>query len=259
MHDEGLQSAEVFGISGPLWRTWDIICAQWLLARTLGHAVGARHWLTQGDYSKFAVLQLSCHFLLVLTPHTPLGGSACLNTVAVELCNTVDSICVHCKPLVLHLSITKPHPMLRTTLPRCGACAVITNTVFPAACLYYFWTASGALPMKTIMHTLVAVMLTTLAAKLLVEGVHTVPKYCKAKGTTTLGECSIGLLSCPPAKQHVTCMCCCNGMFAMVQCQKCLRVEQHVCTTVFLLKYCVVLEVDHMLCCNCPPCFAGMT
>lgn len=39
------------------------------------------------------------------------------------------------------------------------------------------------------MHTLVAVMLTTLAAKLLVEGVHTLPKYCKARGTTTLGEC----------------------------------------------------------------------
>lgn len=39
------------------------------------------------------------------------------------------------------------------------------------------------------MHTLVAVMLTTLAAKLLVEGVHTLPKYCKTRGTTALGEC----------------------------------------------------------------------
>lgn len=71
----------------------------------------------------------------------------------------------------------------------CPACAVITNTVFPAVCLYYFWTASEALPMRIIMHTLVAVMLTTLAAKLLVEGVHTLPKYCKTRGTTTLGEC----------------------------------------------------------------------
>lgn len=48
MHDEGLHKSEVFGISGPLWRTWDILCAQWLLARTFGHAVGARHWATQG-------------------------------------------------------------------------------------------------------------------------------------------------------------------------------------------------------------------
>lgn len=48
MHDEGLHRSEVFGISGPLWRTWDILCAQWLLARTFGHAVGARHWATQG-------------------------------------------------------------------------------------------------------------------------------------------------------------------------------------------------------------------
>ena len=40
------------------------------------------------------------------------------------------------------------------------------------------------------MNTLIAVMVTTLAAKLLVEGVHTLPKYCKTRGTTALGECS---------------------------------------------------------------------
>ncbi|KAL3151016.1 hypothetical protein ABBQ38_012887 [Trebouxia sp. C0009 RCD-2024] len=121
MHVDGLQGAALFGISGPLWRTWDIICAQWLLARTFGHVVGARHWLTQ----------------------------------------------------------------------------VITNTVFPAVCLYYFWTASEALPMKNIMHTLVAVMLTTLAAKLLVEGVHTLPKYCRRRGTTTLGLFMLGFIAFP--------------------------------------------------------------
>ena len=56
LHDEGLQRSEVFGISGPLWRTWDILCAQWLLARTFGHAVGARHWATQGVESWSALL-----------------------------------------------------------------------------------------------------------------------------------------------------------------------------------------------------------
>lgn len=56
MHEEGLQSAALFGISGPLWRTWDIICAQWLLARTFGHAVGARHWVTQGNLTLVCVL-----------------------------------------------------------------------------------------------------------------------------------------------------------------------------------------------------------
>ena len=58
MHDEGLHRSEVFGISGPLWRTWDILCAQWLLARTFGHAVGARHWVTQGVQSLLALLRL---------------------------------------------------------------------------------------------------------------------------------------------------------------------------------------------------------
>ena len=57
MHVDGLQGAALFGISGPLWRTLDIVCAQWLLARTFGHVVGARHWLTQGDCSVFASLK----------------------------------------------------------------------------------------------------------------------------------------------------------------------------------------------------------
>lgn len=57
MHVDGLQSAALFGISGPLWRTWDIVCAQWLLARTFGHAVGARHWVTQGSCPLIASLE----------------------------------------------------------------------------------------------------------------------------------------------------------------------------------------------------------
>ncbi|DBB06986.1 TPA: hypothetical protein ACH3X1_011578 [Trebouxia sp. C0004] len=107
---DGLQSSTILGISGPLWRTFDIICAQWLLARTFGHAVGASHWVTQ----------------------------------------------------------------------------VLTNTVFPAVCLYYFWTATEQLPMKNIMHTLMAVILAALAAKLLVEGVDTLPKYCRKRGAKAL-------------------------------------------------------------------------
>lgn len=53
------------------------------------------------------------------------------------------------------------------------------------------------------MHTLVAVMLTTLAAKLLVEGVHTLPKYCKTRGMTTLGE----LKHCPTVLSAVQATC----------------------------------------------------
>ena len=66
--------------------------------------------------------------------------------------------------------------------------AVLINTVFPAVCLYYFWTATEQLPMKNIMHTLMAVILAALAAKLLIEGVDTMPKYCRRRGAKALGE-----------------------------------------------------------------------
>lgn len=42
--------------------------------------------------------------------------------------------------------------------------------------------------MKNIMHTLMAVILAALAAKLLVEGVDTLPKYCRRRGAKALGE-----------------------------------------------------------------------
>ena len=54
MHEEGLQSSTFWGISGPLWRTGDIIVAQWMLARTFGHAVGASHWVTKGKHMLLA-------------------------------------------------------------------------------------------------------------------------------------------------------------------------------------------------------------
>ena len=38
---QGLSAATVLGVSGSLWRSLDILCAQTLLSRTLGHAVGA--------------------------------------------------------------------------------------------------------------------------------------------------------------------------------------------------------------------------
>ena len=42
--------------------------------------------------------------------------------------------------------------------------------------------------MKNIMHTLMAVILAALAAKLLVEGVDTLPKYCRRRGAKALGK-----------------------------------------------------------------------
>lgn len=44
--------------------------------------------------------------------------------------------------------------------------------------------------MRNIMHTLMAVILAALAAKLLVEGVDTLPKYCRRRGAKALGKMS---------------------------------------------------------------------
>ncbi|KDD72393.1 hypothetical protein H632_c3403p0 [Helicosporidium sp. ATCC 50920] len=42
MHPGGLASSQVLGLGGAAWRTLDIVSAQSLLARTIGHALGGR-------------------------------------------------------------------------------------------------------------------------------------------------------------------------------------------------------------------------
>ncbi|KAK9810823.1 hypothetical protein WJX73_010228 [Symbiochloris irregularis] len=44
----GLQNSSLLGIPGPVWRTWDIVSAQWLLGRTWGETLGAQHPVTLG-------------------------------------------------------------------------------------------------------------------------------------------------------------------------------------------------------------------
>jgi len=85
MNVDGLQSSTILGISGPLWRTFDIICAQWLLARTFGHAVGASHWVTQGR------LPLSLHIqnppsLHAQQPYSEFTGLRCTCDAAGRPC-----------------------------------------------------------------------------------------------------------------------------------------------------------------------------
>lgn len=39
----GLHTSRILGVTGPVWRSWDILFAQWLLGRTVGQVVGAQH------------------------------------------------------------------------------------------------------------------------------------------------------------------------------------------------------------------------
>ncbi len=52
-HPDGLAATAFLGVSGAHWRTFDVLCCQWLLGRTIGHALGAEHPVLFG---KFPVL-----------------------------------------------------------------------------------------------------------------------------------------------------------------------------------------------------------
>ncbi len=52
MAPEGLVASKVLGVSGPVWRSLDVLFAQWLLGRTFGHAVAATHSVSVGQPSK---------------------------------------------------------------------------------------------------------------------------------------------------------------------------------------------------------------
>lgn len=54
MAPEGLVASKVLGLSGPVWRSLDVLFAQWLLGRTFGHAVAATHSVPVGEPSKAA-------------------------------------------------------------------------------------------------------------------------------------------------------------------------------------------------------------
>lgn len=111
MHPEGIANAHFLGLPGSTWRGLDILMAQALLARTLGHAVGA--------------------------------------------CSTP----IH----------------------------ILSNLVFPAALLgYAHLLADGVLTLGFASKVLVLVLLATLAAKALLEGFDTLPRYCPRYGKRTL-------------------------------------------------------------------------
>ena len=95
MNVDGLQSSTILGISGPLWRTFDIICAQWLLARTFGHAVGASHWVTHGT------LPLFLHFQSLQSLHAQqrysesTGLRCCTSAAAGRHCGWLSALYRH--------------------------------------------------------------------------------------------------------------------------------------------------------------------
>lgn len=42
LHPEGIAAAQLLGLPGPTWRGLDILCAQALIARTVGHVLNVQ-------------------------------------------------------------------------------------------------------------------------------------------------------------------------------------------------------------------------
>lgn len=66
MAPEGLVASRVMGISGPVWRSLDVLYAQWLLSRTFGHAIGASHTVAKGASLLLPALAHCCQYPHVL-------------------------------------------------------------------------------------------------------------------------------------------------------------------------------------------------
>lgn len=85
MAPEGLVSSKVLGVSGPVWRSLDVLFAQWLLGRTFGHAVGATHIIPVG-VTNAAFPALLLHRGLT---GGPLSVPACARSLAATLAATL--------------------------------------------------------------------------------------------------------------------------------------------------------------------------
>ncbi|CAL8465576.1 g5112 [Coccomyxa elongata] len=85
MAPEGLVASKVLGVSGPVWRSLDVLFAQWLLGRTFGHAVAATHSLPVG-VTNAAFPALLLHRGLA---GDPLSVPACARALAATLAATL--------------------------------------------------------------------------------------------------------------------------------------------------------------------------
>lgn len=130
MHAEGLQSARYLGLSGGMWRTFDIVLAQICLARTLGHAVDCRHPIVASIPNLILPTLLGAYLLL----HDDITMSKVSGTTLAVLLLTVA-----CK-----LFIEGPHKLPRYSLHRGLRTAVsfalsFVSFVMPQRMPHQYW------------------------------------------------------------------------------------------------------------------------
>ena len=154
MDDRGLHSSNVFGISGPVWRTWDILFAQWLLGRTFGEVLGAQHTLTMGKLT-------ICHTYVL---HCSDRGRQ------------------RKEATLLLFEQNSTHPRFIRNM-RAG----VSNAIFPAAAVAIF-SQQNVPTLGAFNKTLAAIMLATLASKLVTEGKQGWPELWNRGGARALGE-----------------------------------------------------------------------
>lgn len=155
---QGIAGAHFLGLSGPTWRGLDILCAQVSSSRS----------------SRCAVAVLGC-----------IGRGPGLLLWLLTACFSDSVSCVFLSTFVTQALLA------RTCGHAVGARSVATqalaNLVFPVGLLAYaHGLADGVLTLGVASRALLGVLLATLAAKAVVEGWHTVPRYCPRRGRRTL-------------------------------------------------------------------------
>ena len=93
MHEAGLSESSLLGVSGLVWRTFDILCAQWLLGRTFSHAIGASHWVTHGMHIQSTTSNSTIDIILLFGKHFVLCATTCQLTLLSALYTL--SVCYH--------------------------------------------------------------------------------------------------------------------------------------------------------------------
>ena len=102
MHPGGLEDAVLLGMSGSLWRTLDIIICQSLLARTVGHVLGARSCIVKAlSNVAFPIILVSWSLLSkqIGAVVTPTLGTSSIVLLAIIIAAVVTKLVIEPKTL----------------------------------------------------------------------------------------------------------------------------------------------------------------
>jgi hypothetical protein len=151
MDPDGLAAATVAGVPGPVWRTWDILWAQWLLGRAFGHAVGATHVVT--------IALTNVAFPAAVAGVAALAPPSAAGTLSLASCAQALVACMLASGAAkLGLEGPGMAPVPASRLRACGARVAVGLAIFPLPelwpSLYWLFHSAWHLLMAAGVHEL---------------------------------------------------------------------------------------------------------